>query len=322
MAVSSDDSNSRYQGGTPVTPPTVIPTVTNPPASGQSNAEEWLRYQGYTPVTPPTVKAAPSNPNPSKDKGAAPFTSWPSVTTNISGWTYLQDEGKGVVHHGLDVGAPLGTPIYAPADATVDFSGYTTNGYGGLVHLTTKDGSYNVYLAHLSDWGVVKQGQQVKAGQLVGYSGTTGNSSGPHLHFEVRGANDMTEIDPYTLYGPTLPMSGAPANPSSKASASNTALFQKTGSPTPVSGPPATSNPGGSYPSYGVTSTDAGTGVPIGTINTPFGPSTITMPEIDWYKVGLFAIGALLVVVGVFGLVSGESSQMITGAVKGALKAA
>lgn len=87
-------------------------------------------------------------------------------------------------HEGIDYGCPEGTPILASADGTAAMVAYAPSGYGEHVILRHADGTGTVY-AHLKV-PAVKQWQQVKQGDVIGYSGNTGNSFGPHLHFEWR----------------------------------------------------------------------------------------------------------------------------------------
>ena len=118
--------------------------------------------------------------------------SWPlSAHTITAGWTY----NDGVSHNAIDLRAAVGTPVYAAEDGTVDWvqdwDGHSTRGnqsYGNLVrirHDDYKGGKLQSLYAHLKE-RKVKYGQTVKEGELIGYSGNTGNSKGPHLHFEVR----------------------------------------------------------------------------------------------------------------------------------------
>lgn len=86
-------------------------------------------------------------------------------------------------HVALDFGAPVGTPVQATMDGRVVYAGWNDQGYGNLVII--ENGPYRIYLAHLSEIPV-QVGQQVRAGEVVGLSGNTGNSTGPHLHYEVR----------------------------------------------------------------------------------------------------------------------------------------
>ncbi len=83
-------------------------------------------------------------------------------------------------HHGTDFGARRGTPILAAADGKVIFSGWK-GGYGKVIKIKHKDGYVTLY-AHQSRLKA-KQGQHVSAGQVIGYVGSTGRSTGPHLHF-------------------------------------------------------------------------------------------------------------------------------------------
>ncbi len=112
--------------------------------------------------------------------------------TQKYGEKYTNDAG----HNGIDYALPMGTPVLAAADGIVEKAGVDNTGYGNVIiirHLWT-DGT--VY-AHLRNWSV-QVGQKVKAGEVIGYSGNTGNSTGPHLHFEYRTVcNDYkSAIDP------------------------------------------------------------------------------------------------------------------------------
>ena len=102
-------------------------------------------------------------------------------------------------HTGIDYGCPLGTPILASESGTVFSAGWDNTGYGNCVIIQHKDGNATLY-AHLQSIAV-KAGQKVKRSQVIGYSGSTGNSTGPHLHFEARKkADDYTShFDPMTL---------------------------------------------------------------------------------------------------------------------------
>ena len=86
-------------------------------------------------------------------------------------------------HNGVDWGCPLYTPVYAAADGTVIRIDYDKDGYGNFIKLQ-HDGYITLY-AHLSQ-PKVNLNDKVISGQFIGQSGTTGNSTGPHLHFELR----------------------------------------------------------------------------------------------------------------------------------------
>lgn len=88
-------------------------------------------------------------------------------------------------HRGTDLKASMDTPIYATADSIVEWAGlHSKSGYGNLIILDHSFG-FKTYFGHLNKI-VVKSGQFIKRGDLVGYSGNTGMSNGPHLHYEVR----------------------------------------------------------------------------------------------------------------------------------------
>jgi murein DD-endopeptidase MepM/ murein hydrolase activator NlpD len=91
--------------------------------------------------------------------------------------------GEGAWHTGVDIAAPTGTPVRATADGTVTFAGWS-NGYGRLIILDHGNGM-TTYYAHLSRFNVV-EGQEVRRGQQIGAVGSTGRTTAPHLHYEVR----------------------------------------------------------------------------------------------------------------------------------------
>jgi len=102
----------------------------------------------------------------------------------------------GRMHRGIDIAAPVGTPIYAAAPGVVEFAGWNSGGYGYMVDIRHPDGSMTRY-AHNSRL-LVNRGQEVDQGDQISEMGSTGYSTGPHLHFEIhvpsRGA-----VNPSTL---------------------------------------------------------------------------------------------------------------------------
>lgn len=89
------------------------------------------------------------------------------------------------MHTGIDYAAPTGTPVAAPADGVVEYRGYR-GGYGNTVVLRHNDYMETLY-AHLSGFSPLAElGTAVRAGEVIGYVGSTGRSTGPHLHYEVR----------------------------------------------------------------------------------------------------------------------------------------
>lgn len=101
---------------------------------------------------------------------------WPSNTPQWS--TYAR-------HWGLDIPAPLGSPIYAPADGTVIWAGWSWEStYGNIVRIYHDGLGLQTACAHMSNIAV-SNGDHVTKGQVIGYTGSTGNSTGPHVHFEI-----------------------------------------------------------------------------------------------------------------------------------------
>ncbi len=88
------------------------------------------------------------------------------------------------MHEGIDFTAPIGTPIYATGDGVVERNKGRMSGYGKMVKIDHGFG-YETLYAHMSKI-IVRPGQKVKRGEIIGYVGNTGRSTGPHLHYEVR----------------------------------------------------------------------------------------------------------------------------------------
>ncbi len=117
---------------------------------------------------------------------------WPMpYTHNI---TSLFEWRWGRMHQGIDIsaGGIYGEPIIAAADGTVTFSGGDNSGYGYYVTIDHGSG-YSTLYGHCSSLAV-SSGQYVSQGDVIGYVGSTGNSTGPHLHFEIR--EDGTQVNP------------------------------------------------------------------------------------------------------------------------------
>jgi len=164
----------RQTAATTTTTTTAPPPTTAPPAGGGGGGDT------PTPTSPPP-------PPPPSGGGLL----WPAsgVLTSPYGWRW------GAMHRGIDIGAPSGTPIYAAAGGTVFFAGWM-GGYGLLVRLVHGDSRVTAY-AHQSSIAV--SGGSVGRGQVIGYVGSTGDSTGPHLHFEVR--VNGSAVDPMQFLG-------------------------------------------------------------------------------------------------------------------------
>ncbi|POH74574.1 M23 family metallopeptidase [Arthrobacter glacialis] len=154
-------ANQGNGGGGYVPPPYVPPAPGNPSAFGLRHP-----FAGNIPITSPFARNRPVPP------GSADF----------NGTGYYD-------HTGVDFGAQCGTPVYAPADGTVKIAGQTTVVYGGgnvlyISHGVVQGNALMTVFYHNASV-VVSAGQRVSAGQLVAYSGNTGNSTGCHAHFET-----------------------------------------------------------------------------------------------------------------------------------------
>ena len=123
-------------------------------------------------------------------QGFGPSPYWFEPTVTVGRTTYWH------FHTGIDIAAPWGTPVGAAADGSVEFAGWSSDGYGYTVVLVHGGGIRTLY-AHLERVSV-HRGQTVDAGTIIGLCGATGNATGPHLHFEVRPAPDSV-IDPLLL---------------------------------------------------------------------------------------------------------------------------
>lgn len=119
---------------------------------------------------------------------------WPVYGRLLSTFGQRSDpfSGEGNFHSGVDIDAPSGTPVKASADGVVSHSDWGGS-YGRLVVIDHGNG-LQTYYAHLSRVDVIA-GQEVRRGQIVGAAGSTGRSTGAHLHYEVR--NGGTPVNPY-----------------------------------------------------------------------------------------------------------------------------
>jgi hypothetical protein len=135
--------------------------------------------------------------NDPSNQTAMPLNNNPPITSPFGKVRYIKtNQGRnaswGKPHGGVDYGAPVGTPVYAVKDGVVQDHPDDPNGFGTYGKIEHSDGRISYY-GHLSSL-VARPGDKISAGDLVGYSGNSGNSSGPHLHFEVRDHNQS--IDP------------------------------------------------------------------------------------------------------------------------------
>lgn len=119
---------------------------------------------------------------------------WPIMGRLGDGYGRRSDpfSGEGAMHTGVDIGAPMGSPVRATADGIVVHANWNS-GYGRCVVVDHGNGYQTLY-GHLSRLDVV-EGQEIRMGEMVGAVGTTGRSTAPHLHYEVRIRS--TPVNPY-----------------------------------------------------------------------------------------------------------------------------
>ena len=185
----------------PSSAPTAAPTVTPTEEPAPEVGAEPSSAPTAVPTTAPT---ATPEAVPVEDPYVPGFTVIESELGGAHAWpvpdNFTVTQGCGDQHAALDIAADTGTPVVATDDGTVTvtqtWNGIVTKGdsnsYGNMVQVTHADGTVTLY-AHLSEINV-RQGDTVVRGQQIGRVGSTGNSSGPHLHFEVR--SNGSKIDP------------------------------------------------------------------------------------------------------------------------------
>lgn len=168
----------------------------NPPAREQNNNSDGsqlvstipIQVEYFDPTSSPSAREmgfpdlpqinSPARYLPENQKPGNGFI-WPArgVFTSGYGWRW------GRMHRGIDIAGPVGTPIVAAADGEVITAGWNSGGFGNLVRIKHFDGSVTLY-AHNSRI-LVRRGEFVNQGQLIAKMGSTGFSTGPHLHFEI-----------------------------------------------------------------------------------------------------------------------------------------
>ncbi len=174
--------DTRFELPPPLTLPTPLPYPTSPPLP--------------LPLPPPTAVPDNTVPEPDAPPTAIPFQPQGGQHCAPVGWPA---EGPltqrfHMYHPGIDIGVPPGSPVVATHSGQVIFTGWNDIGYGYLVIL--QSGPFITYYGHNTSFNVV-EGQFVGRGSIIAWSGSTGNSSGPHIHYETR-INDLP-IDPLTF---------------------------------------------------------------------------------------------------------------------------
>ncbi|MBP2626999.1 MAG: Peptidase [Firmicutes bacterium] len=156
------------------------------------SAQAAIANEAPLPATASLPTSTPITPKPTANLAITPSI-WPAQGTVTSGFGWrISPFGDGnELHPGIDIAYTMGAPIVATADGEIVVSG-PAGGYGNLVQIDHGNSIATLY-GHNSQLAVTV-GQQVKKGQVIAYAGSTGKSTGPHVHYEVRVNN--TPIDP------------------------------------------------------------------------------------------------------------------------------
>lgn len=175
--VAADDTVEAIAAKYQVDPDVIIACEYNhlEPPGYRLTEGEWLIVPGGEKPYVPKVVTSYSGPIPEGARGTGRFD-WPVLGSITQGYWYG--------HRAIDIGAPAGSAVLASDGGFVSFAGWTDVGYGYLIVIDHANG-FSTYYAHLSNI-YVRAGDGVSRNQVIGAVGSTGWSTGPHLHFEVR----------------------------------------------------------------------------------------------------------------------------------------
>jgi murein DD-endopeptidase MepM/ murein hydrolase activator NlpD len=166
----------------------------------RTNGEEGWVFGKFLRANPPERKGV----EPEKDKNRVleltndEGLSVPVIGKRTSDFGYRIDpltHKRNAFHSGIDIAAPSGTPVKAAADGVIKISEFNAGGYGNLI-VVLHEKEVSTYYGHLSRRDAMN-GQRVKKGDVIGLVGSTGRSTGPHLHFEVRKGNSALDPNGY-----------------------------------------------------------------------------------------------------------------------------
>ena len=160
-------------------------SLLNPPVNQLNKVIDILQYPLNCLLSPDSLPAGHwlviphgtkqlARPKPSLSPNS--LFAWPIVGAITQGFTSK--------HRAIDIGAPYGSQVYAARAGVVLSAGWAETGYGYTVIINHGDGYQTLYSHLKGAW--VSKGQRVARGQLIGEVGSTGNSTGPHVHFEIR----------------------------------------------------------------------------------------------------------------------------------------
>ncbi|WP_409489708.1 M23 family metallopeptidase [Amycolatopsis sp. cmx-11-12] len=182
---STQDASASFAlgGGAAGGAPELLPTSQS--ANGSAEAQ---KLSDSNSITQARVKREAEAARKAEEEAKRPKTCMPTKGSFTSGF----GARWGTSHLGIDIAAPIGTPIVAASDGTVIEAG-PASGFGLWVKVQLSDGTVHVY-GHMNSFSV-REGQKVKCGEEIAEVGNRGQSTGPHLHFEVW-QNGTKKIDP------------------------------------------------------------------------------------------------------------------------------
>ena len=160
---------------------------------GSQGLEEMNSIRSSLPSTRVSLEELENLLKEEKSRRAGTPSIWPleGRLTSPYGYRACPFTGRRTFHQGIDVGAPRGTSIYAAADGVIEMARY--NGGMGKTIIIDHPYVHKTLYAHLIDYKV-KEGEEVKKGDVIGFVGSTGFSTGPHLHYEVH--REGEPVDP------------------------------------------------------------------------------------------------------------------------------
>ena len=185
-----------HSGQTAVLGVVAVLAMAAAPSATRSSVAAETSVPSAAPVAPP-IKAMVETPG--------PVTRTIAFSTPVKGYAInspfglrkLAIEAKARAHKGVDIAAPMGTSVFSTSEGRVLRTGYDAGGYGKFIEVRHPNGLTSLY-GHLSRVDVTN-GAVVATGQRIGLVGSTGFSTGPHLHFEVRRGG--AQVDPAKIMG-------------------------------------------------------------------------------------------------------------------------
>jgi murein DD-endopeptidase MepM/ murein hydrolase activator NlpD len=198
----SEDVRKAGVGGRPSPEELLLSTLLDPVLIRAESIRDSLSVMlRKTQLQDSTLSRVTDNVTKMKKKWAQRPSIWPTDgrVTSYFGNRFHPIEEQVLFHDGLDIANKTGTPIYAPADGIVKFVGIQEN-YGRMITINHHDSNCETIYGHLQQ-AEVSSGQIIHRGDLIGFMGSTGRSTGSHLHYEVR-VNEHA-IDPFNYILPT-----------------------------------------------------------------------------------------------------------------------